>query len=98
MRVQSPPPYIQVTSKMPPLLGLTYLLIFINRLKGSETTSTTQKKPEVHFECDFESGMCGWQTGDTDEAFSWTLTNVTQEKSKYFKFVTNIKQIKTIDS
>ena len=83
---------------MPPLLGLTYLLIFTNRLKGSETTSTTLKKPEVHFECDFESGLCGWQTGETDEAFSWTSTNVTQEKTKYFKYVTNIKQIKTIDS
>ena len=52
----------------------------------------------MHFECDFESGLCGWQTGFTEEAFSWTLTNVTQEKTKYLKYVTNIKQIKTIDS
>merc|ERR1719495_734207 len=56
-------------------------------LKTEETTSTstTLSKPDVNFECDFEAGLCGWQTGVTDENFAWTRTNLSQCLEYHFE-------------
>ena len=54
----------------------------VSRVKG-EASTTTDTKPDVEFNCDFEAGECGWQTGTTSEQLHWERLDAAQCEDNY---------------
>ena len=55
----------------------------VSRVKGEASTTTTDTKPDVEFNCDFEAGECGWQTGTTSEQLHWERLDAAQCEDNY---------------
>ena len=55
----------------------------MSRVKGEASTTTTDTKPDVEFNCDFEAGECGWQTGTTSEQLHWERLDAAQCEDNY---------------
>ena len=53
------------------------------RVQGEATSTTTDTKPDVEFNCDFEAGDCGWQTGTTTEQLHWERLDSAQCEDNY---------------